>query len=196
MGDYCSGTNHVLPTYGYARAYSGLSVHDFLKRITVQELTPEGLRDLGPTASVLAGIEGLDAHALAVDLPGHGRSFGEARESIAQISDWIANLLDNAVKYREPTRPLRIVVRGRIHDGHAVYTVADNGLGIAPEHQAKVFEIFHRLNPDANTGEGLGLTIAQRVLDSMTTPIVVEGSELYFGASIGVAVTSGALIAR
>jgi len=68
MGDYCSGTNHVLPTYGYARAYSGLSVHDFLKRITVQELTPEGLRELGPTASVLAGIEGLDAHALAVDL--------------------------------------------------------------------------------------------------------------------------------
>lgn len=68
MGDYCSGTNHVLPTYGYARAYSGLSVHDFLKRITVQELTPAGLRDLGPTASVLAGIEGLDAHALAVDL--------------------------------------------------------------------------------------------------------------------------------
>ncbi|MFZ9871988.1 MAG: histidinol dehydrogenase [Steroidobacteraceae bacterium] len=68
MGDYCSGTNHVLPTYGYARAYSGLSVHDFLKRITVQELTPDGLRDLGPTASVLAGIEGLDAHALAVDL--------------------------------------------------------------------------------------------------------------------------------
>ncbi len=68
MGDYCSGTNHVLPTYGYARAYSGLSVHDFLRRITVQELTPEGLRDLGPTASVLAGIEGLDAHALAVDL--------------------------------------------------------------------------------------------------------------------------------
>ena len=68
MGDYCSGTNHVLPTYGYARAYSGLSVHDFLKRITVQELTPEGLRDLGPTASILAGMEGLDAHALAVDL--------------------------------------------------------------------------------------------------------------------------------
>lgn len=68
MGDYCSGTNHVLPTYGYARAYSGLSVHDFLKRITVQELTPEGLRNLGPTASILAGIEGLDAHALAVDL--------------------------------------------------------------------------------------------------------------------------------
>ena len=42
MGDYCSGTNHVLPTYGYARAYSGLSVLDFVKRITVQELSPAG----------------------------------------------------------------------------------------------------------------------------------------------------------
>jgi histidinol dehydrogenase len=68
MGDYCSGTNHVLPTYGYARAYSGLSVLDFLRRITVQELTPEGLRALGPVARTLARLEGLDAHALAVEL--------------------------------------------------------------------------------------------------------------------------------
>jgi histidinol dehydrogenase len=66
MGDYCSGTNHVLPTYGYARAYSGLSLHDFVKRITVQELTPAGLQELGPTAVTLAGMEGLDAHAAAV----------------------------------------------------------------------------------------------------------------------------------
>jgi histidinol dehydrogenase len=66
MGDYCSGTNHVLPTYGYARAYSGLSVLDFVKRITVQELSPEGLRALGPVAVVLARLEGLDAHAAAV----------------------------------------------------------------------------------------------------------------------------------
>jgi histidinol dehydrogenase len=67
MGDYCSGTNHVLPTYGYARAYSGLSLTDFSKRITVQELTPDGLRDLGPTAATLAHLEGLDAHAAAVE---------------------------------------------------------------------------------------------------------------------------------
>lgn len=68
MGDYCSGTNHVLPTYGYARAYSGLSVTDFVKRITVQELTADGLRRLGPTAQTLAHLEGLDAHARAVSL--------------------------------------------------------------------------------------------------------------------------------
>ena len=68
MGDYCSGTNHVLPTYGYARAYSGLSLLDFLRRITVQEISPAGLRELGPTAELLAGLEGLDAHAAAVRL--------------------------------------------------------------------------------------------------------------------------------
>lgn len=68
MGDYCSGTNHVLPTYGFARAYSGLSLVDFQKRMTVQELTPDGLRDLGPTAVTIAGMEGLDAHANAVQV--------------------------------------------------------------------------------------------------------------------------------
>jgi len=66
MGDYCSGTNHVLPTYGFARAYSGLSMTDFMKRMTIQELTADGLRDLGPTAITIAELEGLDAHANAV----------------------------------------------------------------------------------------------------------------------------------
>lgn len=66
IGDYCSGTNHVLPTFGYARSYSGVSLLEFQKRITVQELSAEGLRGLGPTAVTLAGMEGLDAHANAV----------------------------------------------------------------------------------------------------------------------------------
>jgi histidinol dehydrogenase len=66
VGDYCSGPNHTLPTYGYARSYSGLSLEDFQKRITVQELSPSGLKELGPTAGILASLEGLDAHAAAV----------------------------------------------------------------------------------------------------------------------------------
>lgn len=66
MGDYCTGANHVLPTYGFARAFSGLSLADFLKRMTVQELSPAGIKDLGPTAVTLANLEGLDAHANAV----------------------------------------------------------------------------------------------------------------------------------
>lgn len=66
IGDYCSGTNHVLPTFGYARSYSGVSLLEFQKRITVQELSADGLRALGPTAVTLSGMEGLDAHGNAV----------------------------------------------------------------------------------------------------------------------------------
>jgi len=68
LGDYCSGTNHVLPTYGYARNHSGLSVDAFLTRITVQEATAEGLQAIGQDAERLAEVEGLDAHRLAVEL--------------------------------------------------------------------------------------------------------------------------------
>ena len=66
IGDYCSGTNHVLPTYGYARSYSGVSLIEYQKRITVQELSAQGLQALGPTAITLSGMEGLDAHGNAV----------------------------------------------------------------------------------------------------------------------------------
>ncbi|MBC8026810.1 MAG: histidinol dehydrogenase [Steroidobacteraceae bacterium] len=66
IGDYCSGTNHVLPTFGYARSYSGVSLIEYQKRITVQELTADGLRALGPTAVTLSDLEGLDAHGNAV----------------------------------------------------------------------------------------------------------------------------------
>jgi histidinol dehydrogenase len=68
LGDYCSGTNHVLPTYGYARAWSGLSVNDFQLAISVQSASPDGFRRLGPVTRTLAELEGLDAHALAVKL--------------------------------------------------------------------------------------------------------------------------------
>ena len=66
VGDYCSGTNHVLPTYGFARTYSGLGVDQFMRQMTVQELSREGLENLGAAVVSLAGLEGLDAHAAAV----------------------------------------------------------------------------------------------------------------------------------
>jgi histidinol dehydrogenase len=66
LGDYCSGTNHVLPTSGAARAYSGLSVGSFQNSISVQSVTREGLAAIGPCAVTLARAEGLEAHAQAV----------------------------------------------------------------------------------------------------------------------------------
>jgi histidinol dehydrogenase len=68
VGDYCSGSNHVLPTYGYARSYSGVSVASYLKQITVQELDPNGLRAIGPCTAILAEAEQLEAHRRAVTL--------------------------------------------------------------------------------------------------------------------------------
>ncbi|WP_416308075.1 histidinol dehydrogenase [Neptunicella sp. SCSIO 80796] len=65
-GDYASGTNHVLPTYGYARNYSSLGIMDFLRRYTVQELSSQGLQNIGPAIMTLANAEGLDAHQQAV----------------------------------------------------------------------------------------------------------------------------------
>lgn len=68
VGDYASGTNHTLPTAGFARAYSGVSVDSFVKKITYQKLSPEGLQNIASTVMTMAEAEGLDAHARAVSV--------------------------------------------------------------------------------------------------------------------------------
>ncbi len=67
-GDYASGTNHTLPTNGYAKAYSGVSLDSFVKKITFQHITKEGIQNLGPTIELMAAAEQLDAHKNAVTL--------------------------------------------------------------------------------------------------------------------------------
>ena len=67
-GDYASGTNHTLPTSGYAKAYSGVSLDSFIRKITFQELTPEGIRNIGPAVALMAQHEQLDAHKRAMTL--------------------------------------------------------------------------------------------------------------------------------
>ena len=68
VGDYASGTNHTLPTYGYARMYSGVNLAAFQKSITMQTLSKEGIQNIGPTVEILAELEGLQAHKNAVTL--------------------------------------------------------------------------------------------------------------------------------
>lgn len=67
-GDYASGTNHTLPTNGYAKAYSGVNLDSFIKKITFQEITAEGIKNLGGTIQTMAGNEQLDAHRNAVTI--------------------------------------------------------------------------------------------------------------------------------
>lgn len=67
-GDYASGTNHTLPTSAYARAYSGVSVDSFIKKITFQHISEEGIKNIGTTVEVLAELEGLQAHKNAMSV--------------------------------------------------------------------------------------------------------------------------------
>ena len=91
------------------------------------------------------------------------------------LNQLFSNLLDNALKYLDPTRPGVIKVWGKQEGTKVIYCVEDNGRGIDPAYHHKIFEIFHRLEPDATTGEGLGLTIVRRILDRHQGSIRVEG---------------------
>lgn len=96
---------------------------------------------------------------------------------VVMVNQLFGNLIDNALKYSEPSRPCRIRIFGQIADSHALYAVADNGVGIEPEHCQEVFQIFYRLHPGGDIpGEGLGLAIVKRILDRLGGAIRVEST--------------------
>lgn len=92
----------------------------------------------------------------------------------SQINQIFSNILDNALKYLDESRPGMIRIYAKVQNGQNIYCVEDNGAGIAPEHQGKIFEIFHRLEPDKKGGEGLGLTIVRRILDRHNGKVWIE----------------------
>jgi PAS domain S-box-containing protein len=89
-----------------------------------------------------------------------------------------ANLISNAIKYRDPAKESEVRISCEVEDGMSIYCVEDNGIGIAPDYQNKVFEIFHRLNPKEDVeGQGLGLTIVTRIMDRLAGKIWLESEE-------------------
>lgn len=94
-----------------------------------------------------------------------------------QLHRAFMNLLDNALKYLAPERAGRVTLTGSVLPQAVVYCIEDNGIGIAADHREQVFELFHRLVPDRCAGEGLGLTIAQRIVARHGGKIWVEAGQ-------------------
>ncbi len=92
----------------------------------------------------------------------------------SQLSLVFANLIGNAINYLDSERRGEIKISGYQKDNRSGYCVEDNGIGIMPEHQEKIFEIFYRLEPHRLSGEGLGLTITRNILERMHGKIWVE----------------------
>jgi len=87
-----------------------------------------------------------------------------------------SNLIENAYKYLDPSRPGVIRVTGEIKDEKSIYTVEDNGIGIQQDHQGKIFEMFHRLDHKEGFGEGLGLTIVRRIVERHQGDVWVDST--------------------
>jgi signal transduction histidine kinase/ABC-type amino acid transport substrate-binding protein len=106
------------------------------------------------------------------------------------INAVLSNLIGNAIKYRDQAKECQIRISGNVEDGMSIYCVEDNGIGIKPDYQQKVFEVFHRLNPSEDIeGEGLGLSIVTRIIDRLGGEIWLDseidiGSKFFFALPI------------
>ncbi|WP_169852992.1 transporter substrate-binding domain-containing protein [Anaerohalosphaera lusitana] len=116
-------------------------------------------------------------HISVGDLPTCFADFDQLRLAIY-------HLIDNAVKYAQPDQKAVVHITGSHEDGYSTYCISDKGIGIKPQYQEKVFEMFHRLEPSSPvTGEGLGLTIVRRIIDRLEGRIWVE-SEVDAGTQV------------
>ena len=188
LGDYCSGTNHVLPTYGFARAFSGLGVEDFQRRITVQSATPEGLKGIGPTAVTLARLEGdvtapLDdffdllellrvvrddvafeagAVGIEVTLQVPDREELVMRGNAELLRRAVENVVRNALQHAGESKRIEILLDDPEERRSVRLRFRDHGEGVDENRLESLFAPFARGR--ASGGFGLGLAIAHRAV--------------------------------
>ncbi len=143
-------------------------------KLNITELDVRGIvEDI--VSSMNYQISSSGAEVIVNDLP---HCCGD-RDQLCQV---FSNLISNALRYLSPDRTGRIIIDGYITEESTVYSVNDNGMGIAEEHREKIFEIFYRLDPSKTAGEGLGLSIVKRIMDRHNGEVWVD-SQLGRGAS-------------
>jgi signal transduction histidine kinase len=142
-----------------------------LSRIGREPIT---ITDVDMNALIAHAIKSLEFQIMQARARIDVENLSPCRGDYAQLTTVFTNLLDNAIKFLDHDRQGHIKISGKIDNGSVLYCVEDNGIGIAPEHQSRIFEVFHRLYPERTIGEGLGLTIARRIIERHNGRIWVE----------------------
>jgi PAS domain S-box-containing protein len=133
-----------------------------LCRLNTAEMKTEPIDMNAMMTDIAASIEyQIEQAAAKVDTEPLPRCLGD----VSQINRVFTNLLTNALKFLGESRPGQIRIYGTSQGDQSVYCVEDNGIGIAPEHQQNIFEMFYQLEPEKREGEGIGLTIVRRIVD-------------------------------
>ncbi len=159
--------------------------------VTRMDTMISGLLQLFRTGQMKMTIKPVHMHAL-INRITHALNFqieaADARIDIAELPDCygdedllnrlFSNLIDNALKYRAPDRPLVVTITGEQQDSTVVYRIQDTGIGIAPAHREKIWDIFYRVDPYATqTGDGMGLSIVNTIVNKHRGQIRVESIE-------------------
>jgi PAS domain S-box-containing protein len=163
------------------------SLHYISNSIARMDKLLAGMLKLSRTGRAELIIEDIDMNDIVIDVINNLKArLSEAgiiteiselpscRGDKTQINQVFSNIIGNAVKYIDPDRAGIIKIAGRRQGRKSVYCMEDNGIGIAPEYQDKIFEIFLQLNPSKSEGEGLGLTIVHKILNRLGGRVWVE----------------------
>ncbi len=164
---------------------------DFISASSVKmDSLLSGLLDYCRLGTAVMNIRNIDMNTMMTDVSGNMEyQIKEAKADVdiepllpclgdpVQINRVFTNLLTNALKFLDDSRPGKIRIYGKSQNSHSIYCVEDNGIGIAPEHHEEIFEIFYQLEPEKRKGDGLGLTIVKRIIDRHNGKIWIESEK-------------------